>query len=227
MNNTELVKHCANDKKNKKAWLEFLSRYENLVYNTIIQECKNSDLHKNCFQFDETVKDLVQEVYLKLLQNECKALKKFRGESENSIYSYLKIIARNEVRNYINKMQAKKRPPIDRLLDDSTRVTGEKGEIYNSSKYKTILFDPEQEFKLKILKEEIDYCLKKILTGRDKKRNRFIYQLHIYNGFSPKEIASYFNFGISTSRIANIISDSRQKLIKSWSLVEDYGNITC
>jgi len=227
MNNTELVKHCAHDKRNKKAWLEFLSRYENLVYNTVIQECKNSELHKICFQFDETVKDLVQEVYLKLLQNDCKALKKFRGDSENSIYSYLRIIARNVVKNYFIKIQAKKRPPIDRVFDNAARVAGEKGEYYNNDKYKTTIFDPEQEFKLKILKEEIDHCLKKVLTGRDKKRNRFIYQLHIYNGFSPQEIASSFNFGISTSRIANIISDSRQKLIKSWSLVEDYGNIAC
>ena len=227
MNNTELVRHCANDKRNKKAWLEFLSRYKNLVYNTIIQECKNSDLHKNCFQFDETVKDLVQEVYLKLLQNDCKALKVFKGESENSIYSYLRIIARNVVKNHIIKIQAKKRPPMDRLLDESTWITGDKGEIYSSDKYKTTIFDPEQELKLKILKEEIDYCLKKVLTGRDKKRNRLIYQLHIYKGFSPKEIASSFDFGISTRRIANIISDSRQKLIKSWSLVEEYRQITC
>ena len=91
----------------------------------------------------------------------------------------------------------------------------------------TTIFDPEQEFKLKLLKEEIDYCLKKVLTGRDKKRNRLIYQLHIYKGFSPKEIASSFDLGISTRRIANIISDSRQKLIKSWSLVEEYRQITC
>lgn len=227
MNNTELIKHCAHDKRNKRAWLEFLSRYENLVFNTIIQECKKSDLHKTCFQFDETVKDLVQEVYLNLVKNDCKALKAFRGDSENSIFSYLKIIAQNVVKNYINKMRAKKRPTTDRLLDETTSATCESGKNYHLDKFKTTIFDTEQEFQLKILMEEIDYCLKKIITGRDRKRNRFIYQLHIYNGFTPEEIASTFNFGISTSRIANIISDSRQKLIKSWSLVEDYGNIAC
>ena len=227
MKNTELIDQCAHDKKNNKAWLEFLSRYEGCIHNMVIQECKNSELKKNIFQFEETVRDLVQDVYLKLLQNDCKALRTFRGDSENSIYSYLAIISKNVVKNYIVKIRAKKRPPIDRSLDNFIIVNEENGEVYYCDKHKTAIFDTEQEFKLKMLKEKIDICLKRIMTGRDKDRNKEIYQLHLYNGYTPKEIASYFNFGLSTRRIANIISDSRQKLIKSWSLVEDYCNITC
>jgi len=227
MNHTELVNHCARNLTNNKAWLEFLSRYQGRIYNTVIQECQKCELHKRCFQFEETVADLVQDVYLKLLQNDCKALKIFRGESENAIYSYLAIISKNVVKNYVIRMQAKKRPRIDKSQDDAITAIGENGAAYYHAKHKPAIFNTDQEFKLKILKEEIDYCLQKTLTGRDKERNKTICQLYLYDGYTPKEIASHFDFGLSTRRIANIISDSRQKLIRASSLVEDYGNITC
>ncbi len=227
LKNTELVKHCANDPTNNEVWLEFISRYEQCIYYTIIQECKKSELNKYCFQFEETVRDLVQDVYLKILENDCKALKKFRGESENSIYSYLKMIAKNVVKNYITKMQAQKRPQIEISLDKSPMLTDKNGAIDYKDRNKSTIFDTEQEFKLTILKEEIEYRLAKILTGRNKKRNMLICQLHIYDGFSPNEITLFFDFGISTKHIANIISDSRQKLIKTLTLAKQHENITC
>lgn len=215
LKNTELVKHCANNLNSNIAWSEFLSRYEKRICYTITQECKKNEINKYCLQFEETVRDLVQDVYLKILENDCKALKKFRGDSENSIYSYLTVIAKNVVRNYIIKMQAQKRPQIETFLN---MLTDENKIIQCKDKLKPSILDTDQEFKLKILQEEIDYCLAKIMTGKEKERNKLICQLHIYNGFSPNEIAIFFNVGISARRIINIISESRQKLMKSMNL---------
>jgi len=106
-------------------------------------------------------------------------------------------------------------------------LTDENGTIYYKDRNRSTIFDTELEFKLKILKEEIDYCLTKIMIGKAKERNKLIYQLHIYDGFSPGEIALFFDFGISTKRISNIISDSRQKLIKTLTLAKQHENITC
>jgi RNA polymerase sigma factor (sigma-70 family) len=227
LKNTELVKHCANDPTNNEAWLEFISRYEKRIYNTITQECKKSELNNYCFQFIETVKDLVQDVYLKILENDCKALKKFRGDSENSIYSYLNIIAKNVVKNYITKMQAQKRPQIEKSLDDINILTEADGEAQRNNKINPGIFSTEQEVTLKILKEEIDYCLAKTLTGKDRTRNKFIYRLYLYDGLSPKEIALLFDFHISRKRIANIIYDSKRKLIKKLSIAKHHENLTC
>lgn len=226
LSNTELVKRCANSLNNNSAWLEFFSRYKQCIYYTIIHECQKNEVKKYCFQFEETVKDLVQDVYLKILENDCKALKQFRGESENSVYSYLKMIAKNVVKNYITKMQAQKRPQVEISLDTPIMLTDENEPIYYKDRKKSTSFDTEQEFRLTILKEEIEYRLAKLLTGRKKKRNKLICQLHIYNGFSANEIALFFNFGISTKHIANIISNSRQKLIKTLSLVKQHENTT-
>ena len=225
LKNTELVKLCANNPNNNSAWSEFLARYEEPIYRTITQECKKSEHKIYFFQFEETVNDLVQDVYFKILENDCKALKRFRGESENSIYSYLNAIAKNVVKNYITKMHAQKRPRIKKSLEDVAQLIETNGKTHPNNNSGT--FSMEQEVTLKILKEEIDDCLARTLTGKKKTRNKVIYQLYLYDGFSPKEIALLFDFCISTKRIANIICDSKRKLIKKMSIAKYHENLTC
>ena len=227
LKNTDLVKLCANNPNNNSAWFEFLSRYEQNIYHTITQECKKIKYNKYCFQFEETVKDLVQDVYLKILENDCKALKQFRGESEYSIYSYLNIIAKNVVKNYIMKMHAQKRPWIEKSLEDVTQLLETNAATCRNNSNHSNVFSTEQEVTMKTLKEEIDDCLSRTLTGKKKTRDKFIYQLYLYDGLSAKQIAVLFDFRISSKRIANIICDSKRQLIKKMSIARCHENFTC
>ncbi len=226
LNHTELVKHCASDLKNKNAWLEFRSRFEQHIYNQVIQECKNLELYRIFVELEETIKDLVQDVYLKLLENDCRALRKFRGISENSIYSYLGVIARSVVKNHFIKAKALKRPQIDKSLDDVNLLSVANEETLHNNGNTPSFFSTEPEFTIDMLKEEIDYYLVKTLKGKKKMRDKFIYQLHLY-GLSSGEIALLFNFHISTKRIANIISDSKKKLIETLSLAKQHETLAC
>jgi DNA-directed RNA polymerase specialized sigma24 family protein len=154
-------------------------------------------------------------------------LKQFRGESENSIYSYLNVIAKNVVKNYIMKMHAQKRPWIEKSLEDVTQLLETNAATCRNNSNHANVFSTEKEVTLKILKEEIDDCLARTLTGKKKTRNKFIYQLHLYDGFSPKQIAVLFDFRISSKRIANIICDSKRQLIKKMSIARCHENFAC
>lgn len=210
--NTELVDLCAQEPWNRKAWLEFYNRFDERIWLVIYRECKALGIIKQDAQFQETVKDLVQDVYVKLTDNNCRALKNFVGASENSIYTYLGIIAKNVVRNYHIKISAQKRPSSQKLIDDAINIS-ERGEKILVRDVGNLSYSGvEEEFSIVILKEEIDEILDKILKSKDKDRNKLIFKLYFYEGFSAEEIASRFKFNLSAKRIRNLVTEIKKKL---------------
>ncbi len=212
LNNIELIKLCARESWNRQAWLEFYSRFDERIWLVVYRNCKTLGLHKLDSQFKMTVEDLVQEVYAKLTDNNCKALTNFKGASENSIYAYLGVIARNVVKNYLISINAQKRSLPEKSLDDILMITENGQMIFVKDVIKSPYSDVEDEFSVVILKEEIDAILDKILKSKDKDRNKLIFKLYFYEGFSAEEIALQFNFGISSKRISNLTTDIKNKL---------------
>lgn len=212
LNNNELIKLCARESWNRNAWLEFYSRFDERIWLVVYRNYKTLGLHKRDSQFQMTVEDLVQEVYARLTDNNCKALKEFKGASENSIYAYLAVIARNVVKNYFISINAQKRSLHEKSLDDVLTITEDGQKIFVKDVIKSPYSDVEDEFAVVILKEDIDDILDKILKNKDKDRNKLIFKLYFYEGFSVEEIASQFNFGLSSKRISNLTSDLKKKL---------------
>lgn len=204
LTNNELVNLCAQNPRNRSAWLEFYSRFDERIWLVICRECKEKGLYENTPQFHQIVQDLVQDVYVKLVEKNCKALKAFVGVSENSIFTYIGIIAKNVVRNYLIKRGAQKRPSIKKTIDEALL----------SQDLEYAFATVEEEFTLEIRKEEIEHILENSIKGRDKERNKLIFNLYFYEGFSPEEIAAQFDFALSAKRIGNIISDIKQELRK-------------
>jgi len=209
--NTELVKSCAQDPANRNAWNEFYNRFDKRIWMVVYRECEAKGISDSDYQYDQTIKDLVQDVYKKLIENDCKALKNFIGASENSIYTYLGIIARNVVRNHITKTRAQKRPLVDKSIDEIFSNSDKQNKIFIKDKFISD-YGVEQEFSAIMLKEEIEDILCQFLNGKDKERNKLIFKLHLYEGFSPDDIASQFSFGLSSKRISNLITGIKKNL---------------
>jgi len=97
LTNKELVRLLANDPCNEAAWREFLNRFHRHICRTLNRECGRIGYS----QGDMLIQDLAQEVYQKLVKNNCNALKEHKGSHENSIFKYLEIIAlRTAYSNY-------------------------------------------------------------------------------------------------------------------------------
>jgi RNA polymerase sigma factor (sigma-70 family) len=218
MKNTELVELCAREPWNRKAWHEFYSRFDERIWLVIYRECKAMGITKRAAQFQQTVEDLVQDVYVKLSDNNCKALKNFIGASENSIYTYLGIIAKNVAKNHFIKMKAQKRPSPEKSIDDVLAISETGETILIRDAVKSSYSDVEQNFSVEILKQEVEDILNKILTGKEKERDKLIFKLHLYQKFSAEDITKKFNFGLSSKRISNLLTfikkELRQELLK-------------
>jgi len=191
--NTELVKLCAKEPKNESAWSEFYSRFDESIWLVVQRESSARISSKYLSKHNETVKDLVQDVYYRILANDCKALKNFRGNHENAIYLYLGIIARNIVRNYaiINPG----RPGISEEEMQTIPIPG----------------SSEDELQREMLEKEIESILDNFIIGKNKERDKLICKLYFYERFTPKEIAACIR-GIEPKTVNNIITPIKKEL---------------
>lgn len=216
LSHNDLVKLCAQQPENNEAWLEFCNRFDECIWLAIIRECNEKGLIRDISESKQIIQDLVQDVYVRLVENDCNALKKFKGTFENSMFTYLGKIAKNVVRNHITKIKAKKRPPIQKSIDEP---------LWNSKKRREVLVkeilelpdnDSDKNFNFQDSKAKIEKLLNKILKGKNKQRNKIIFKLYLYEQFSPNEIASQFGFGLSPKTVSNIIRKIILNLRKEW-----------
>jgi DNA-directed RNA polymerase specialized sigma24 family protein len=213
MTHNELVDILAKSPRDRMAWGEFYDRFHKHICLTINRELKR--LHN--YRGLSTVEDLAQEVYAKLLAHDCQALKDFKGQYENSIVSYLEIIAIRTVLTDYSKTKARKRcaagreVPLDALrwnvhLDRMVDLK----EILHVESW-------EEEFSLNELHEEIKYHLEKILDPRrNKERDGLIFKYYLYAGFEAEEIVALCkDVNITVKRVLNIICEIKNELRES------------
>ncbi len=204
--NTELVEHCGRHPDDRYAWQEFCRRFDEHIWLVTYRECRSKGIFKTTLEGQKIVGDLVQDVYLKLLIKNCRALKEFKGEHENSIFTYLTVIAVNIVKNYLVRTKAKKRPQINGSMDDISPHKKLKKE-YESPDTLADKSLTHQE-----LLQEIDKMLDIVLAGKDKERNKLIFHLFYFQGFSADEIAAMPPIHLSSKRISNLASETKKQL---------------
>jgi len=212
LSNTELVKLCAEKPENEQAWTAFYERFNEHIRLIILRECRDKFLTTNKIQFNEVFKDLVQEVYFKLIQKNCKALRNYMAASENSIYTYLAMIARNAVRGYLTKEGAKKRRANLLSLDTPVAGSQEEGDLRLIDVVPASEPSPDANLDEESDRQELDILLDKIVTGKSKERDILIFKLHHYQKFSSEQIAGQCGIPLSDKRIRNIITEIKQQL---------------
>lgn len=219
LTNNELIKFCANNPENRSSWREFCKRFDETIWSVVYRSCSEKNISPQSDQFKQIVRDLVQDVYVKLVEKDCEALKKYVGRTENAFYTYLAIICKNEVINYIIKMTAKKRFQSLIPLDDD-RI----GSIIETGRPDDPADCFNNQSNLNNLKQNIEIILNKYISGRNKERDKLIFKLYFYEGFSPPEIVAKFYPDLSSKRVNNILTKIKQLLKKKLiSPVDDGG----
>ena len=212
LKNTEVVKLCAQEPSDESIWSEFCSRFHSSIQSSVYRECSHVGIIQKSSQSAAVYEDLVQEVYLKLVGAGCKALREFKGSSENSIYLYLGTIARNVVLNYLSSIKAKKRDVVQVSLDSPLDQEADQDSPSLESSIRSPQFDLEAYLKEVSLREEIENILSQVVQGKNQARDKLIVKLAIYEGFSAEEIAQRFPVDLSTKGVANTISRLKQVL---------------
>jgi RNA polymerase sigma factor (sigma-70 family) len=201
-----LLQRCAARPIDEAAWQEFVCRYHQTIRGFVLrtfQQRIHADLDLKQQFPDGTTEDLIQAVYVKLVNDDGNALERFEGEFDNSIYQYLGIIATNVVRDHFRVVLAQKRPRVtfslDQLLDEGDHALASEGvEITAPS--------PDMQRDIRVTQDEIEEVLHRAIKGRNNARDILIFKLRFFEEMGPSEIAKSVGGELTALAISSILS---------------------
>lgn len=199
ISNLELIRKCTQKSQYwNNIWQEFEKRFAEKISLFVYREFRKLNGYKYTNQPDETLKDLGQEVYIRLLDKDAKALKNFKGEHESSFFAYLNQISISVVKNFITHQQTEKR-----ALEVHRQYSQRDKDYLQQEPSDTETGD---ELEAKFLKEYIINILQKHYKSRHIPRDIYIFKLYYFEGLSPKEIVKICPAKITASGIESLIS---------------------
>jgi len=189
------------------AWQEFVRRYHAVITANVAKAFRlkaGQELERRPQFRDDSIDDLVQTVYFRLIDDNCRVLRAFHGELENSLPAYLAMISMNVVKDHFRRSKAGKRPKITFSLDELLETGGEGGLLKGMSS--DIDGKPSGSGAPELKIEEIDALLNKALTRRDRDRNILIFKLRYCDGLTLTEIRNTLGLDMSPRGIGSILS---------------------
>ncbi|MFP5261509.1 MAG: RNA polymerase sigma factor [Blastocatellia bacterium] len=203
----ELLKLCSKRPADEAAWQEFVRRYNTTirahVVRTFHKKAREESDRKPQFP-EDTIEDLVQAVYMRLVEDQNRALERFTGEYENSIFQYLGMISINVVRDYFREAKAKKRPKVTYSLDELLEKSGDSS-MFEEARSR---LDGRSitESSAAYTQDEIERALKKSVSGRHRDRDMMIFQLRYYEGLTLEEIKQTMRLDLSPISVGSILN---------------------
>lgn len=216
----ELLKRCLRRPPDEDAWREFVQRYHGAIRGSVAKtfHVRASQETDRRAQFPEDlIEDLVQVVYVRLVEEGNRALNRFEGEHENSIFQYLAIISINVVRDHFREGKALKRPKLSFSLDELMENAGEGGILKDavSSIDGTRMTGAPSN----ITMEDLEGALKRSVSRRHRDRDALIFKLRYFEGLTLDEIKKALALDISPIGIGSILNringKLRAKLVRS------------
>lgn len=186
----ELFRRCARIPPDARAWHELFRRYEQPIKIGICKVIGFSGW-KHSRYFEE----VQQELHLRLLANDSRAMQAFRGHTEAEACWYLRCIATNVALNVIRreKRHTHSEIPGPDVPGPSSTTTGPKNNT---------------------LKADLDKCLHENLSGKNKMRNILMFKLFAQEDLKPAEIARIAGMSMSAHAIEIQIGRTRAKIKK-------------
>ncbi len=216
LSNRDLVERLVDAAPQDGAWPEFVARFKSRIRLAVLRSFQTETQRNPGLDTGsphEAVVDLTQDVFVKLLESERRALSRFRGKSEHSIYTYLSAIAVNLVRDHFKRLRAQKTPKASTSIQNMVKLE-EEG---NGPSYEQALMSdgpgPErflasQELRERMVAAVADASPQSTTAPRD----RLIFRLYFIEGLTVGEIARLPSIGLSASGIEKCIRRIREAL---------------
>jgi RNA polymerase sigma factor (sigma-70 family) len=211
-----LLRRCRKRPPDEAAWQEFVRRYHSIITVNVAKAFHlkvGQELERRSQFPKDSIDDLVQTVYFRLIDGNCRVLKAFHGELENSLPAYLSMISMNVVKDHFRRGKAGKRPKITFSLDELLETGGEGGLLKGVSS--DIDGKRSGSGALEFQIEEIDALLNKALTRRDRDRNILMFKLRYCEGLTLEEIRNTLGLDMSPRGIGSILSRINARIRQS------------
>jgi RNA polymerase sigma factor (sigma-70 family) len=218
--NRELVRHLVRAAPDDPLWREFVSRFGSRIRLVVLRSFETEQARSPALDAGsarDAVDDLTQDVFVRLLEGDRRALGRFRGQTDHSIYTYLNAIAVNLVRDHFKKLRALKMPRGTTSL--SSPVLSEQQDIargYGQS----LISDgpgPERFVAAHELREAIASVISESSRDGATTRDRLIFRLYFIEGLTVDEIAKNRTIGLSLSGVEKCIRRMREALKSHFS----------
>jgi len=183
----ELLSYCL-ETQELDAWTELVRRTRPLIAG-VVTKCVLRRSRKPA-----PIDDLIQDTYLKLCDNNFKALRGFHFMHDNAFFGFLKVIAANVVEDYFRKKLAEKhgggRDEED--IEDVTPV---------------VHFHPNslRPAELAILMGQIERCLAKLASEPNFDRDHSIFWLYYGQGLTAKAISELPGIKLGTKGVESTL----------------------
>jgi RNA polymerase sigma factor (sigma-70 family) len=211
LSHSELIRLLVADPRCRPVVQEFVSRYDIFIRQTVARALRSRMAAAGRKAIQQRIEDFVNEIYCRLFQRDCQALRSFKCRYENSIFAYLRIICLNAVRIQIRNDMQKNRCRQLQSLSDIEEKSGERLIERNAAASGALAAETDTtEFSL--LEQAIRAGLCRAFSAAHANRNFIIFKLHFIHGYQCREIAHVKALGLSTKRIGNIATHIRKWL---------------
>lgn len=192
LSSNELLERCLAGSE-EEAWKEFVRRYHPVIAANAIRIARQ-------YSFDTAamIEDLVQDVYLRLCDGDCKVLREFRCDRAEAIYSFLKVVTANLARDRCEAMLTMKRGSGKVVSLSSDRQPLPAGSEFTN------------QVENHLFLRRVEDALTQVAAGSSGSRARTIFWLYYRQGFTAREIAAVRAFELSPKGVESLL----QRLVR-------------
>ncbi|MDZ7292253.1 MAG: hypothetical protein ONB44_15895 [candidate division KSB1 bacterium] len=207
----ELFKRCAVTPSDEAAWEEFFHRYQEDIRVAMYRKLGFPPKGHHCHLFA----DAMQKFNLRLIENDRRALRSFRGKSDEEARAFLRTVATSVAANSIRD----EKPPALSLEEPVASTDLVRGELIPDA-------SADNEDSL-LLRATIDDHLQKLFHGKKNFRNILVFKLAIYEKLSPEEIAKMPGLNLRSGHaVEQRITRIRRKLQPYFTELKNFSNKT-
>jgi RNA polymerase sigma-70 factor, ECF subfamily len=170
-------------------WTQFVRCFQPLIASVVIRVMRRYGESSPAL-----ADDLIQECYLRLCKDECRALRQFEHRHEESIFGFVKVVAASVAMDHFRARKAEKRSgEVAPLSDD--QVSG--------------MPSPQPDADAAILMKQISLRLERITESQ---RDRAIFWLYYQQGHSASDISKIPGIALSAKGVESCILRLTQAL---------------
>lgn len=210
----DLLIRCSRYPTDEVAWHEFVCEFHPIIKSTVSKTYRSrawegGDVRSHAYE--DQMEDLVQKVYMKLIDDQFRALANFQGEHANSIYQYLQMISINVVRDHYREQKAKKRPKILCSIDEMMETSGDGPPL--EAIVAGIDGAPVRGSNVPITLDEAEAFLERNLRGRNRDRDLMIFKLRYREDLTLEEISQLLGSRLTAISVGSILKRTADKLL--------------
>ena len=198
-----LVDRCLNG--DDEAWNVLVCRYNGRV--AVYALRASAMLASPGADRSEMCRELIQETYVRLLSDGAKALRAWRGESEASFLAYAASIVHAVACDVRRRERSKKRSAVVVPIDAR----------HGGLSLADVLAASDQDAPDSMLADRqfsgfLERLLASVESGPKGARNALVFQLHVVEGLTTREIAALPSLGMTVGSVETAVRRTRDRL---------------